>query len=407
MKSVFNLIKYNKSLLNKLDINIETIKDNYIFKYKINIIKNGIKFTSIILLGDIILFLLLLVYIILFYKKGKFNNKNLKIEYNEGYKNFIDYMDNYILITYLIIIFSEILLNIILLLCKIIALKGYIKLIFLLINFLIDLIHYSLYIFKFRYSKRILIINFYESTLVFYDVWIIFYLTSFIFTSLFFIIRKFLKHYKLDDNKSIILKQIKKIDIVDFEFPEAFENLTENIKKQLIFNKENIKKYRYKLNKKQIDLINKINDIREQNYIPSLKYSLVEQIPNFFINRKTELFFFSFKNIYKLSSHLYLFKYPKNNVKNLFKNKEILNIIKNDLLDTINIIEINNIEYICIYNNINNNIFKYNIKRYNNINNNIKIDINMTNINMPNSEDKLKYKTIQSSNSEISDKEFN
>ena len=78
MKPVLKLIKHNKSLLNKLNINI---KENYKYKIETKIEK----YFSIMLMfcpfsGQIISFILFLAYIIKFHVSGKFNENNLKDE---------------------------------------------------------------------------------------------------------------------------------------------------------------------------------------------------------------------------------------------------------------------------------------------------------------------------------------
>jgi len=60
--------------------------------------------------------------------------------------------------------------------------------------------------------------------------------------------------------------------------------------------------------------------------MPELKYEETEKLPNFIINKKTELIFFNKENIYKLSKNVYVFKYPKNEFKNNLNDKEIINI---------------------------------------------------------------------------------
>ena len=147
-----------------------------------------------------------------------------------------------------------------------------------------------------------------------------------------------------------------------------------------------MKKYKYKLNQNQINLIQNINDIRQQNNIPKLIYEENENLPDFIINKKTELIFYKNENIYKLSKNCYIFRYPKNEFKNNLNDKEIFNILTIEFLDRINIIEQDDIEFVSIYNNIyindinnpNNNINirlteKYNANTEDEINNTIKI----------------------------------
>ena len=202
----------------------------------------------------------------------------------------------------------------------------------------------------------------------------------------------------------MFLNQINRININDFELPSEFNNLNEKNKNEFIFNKNNIKKYEYKLNKNQIDLIKKLNHIRQQNNMPELKYEETEKLPNFKINKKKELIFFKKESIYKLSKFFYVFKYPKSEFKNNINNKDIINILTIDFLDRINIIEQDDKEFVSFYNH------KY-ISEINNSNNNINephinINIRMHDINCDNTEDELNNKSDNLFKAEISyDKE--
>ena len=105
------------------------------------------------------------------------------------------------------------------------------------------------------------------------------------------------------------------------------------------------------MNEDQINIINKINEIRNQYNIDTLKYCRRERLPEFILKDKTELFFYENANIFKLRQNLFILKCQKDEFLNLINNNEILNIITNDLLNRINIIEQNNLEFISIYNN--------------------------------------------------------
>ena len=102
-----------------------------------------------------------------------------------------------------------------------------------------------------------------------------------------------------DDKKLYILRQINGFDICDFELPSAFENLNDKDKIKIIFKKESMEKYEYKLDVAQLKLIDKINQLRRQNNIPEFQYN--EKFPEHIINSKTELFFYEEKDIYKFS----------------------------------------------------------------------------------------------------------
>ena len=363
IKSVLQLIKYNKSLMKKLDINNKRIfkKDEY--KYYVRIEKNGKECYYISLFKDIIFSLLLLIYIIIYFVKRKFNDTILKQGYNKRKKTFIDFMDNYILLVYFGFIIVSNFINFLFMIYKNIYIKRIFKTILLLFICFVDLTHYICYIIKFVYSKNILkedivknlkkkkninkeikkLIWFYD-----FDITIIVFLSLFMFFSL---IINFIAFNDIKDRKYLYLNQINRINIDEHMLPNGFENLNEKEKKEYVFKKENIKKYVCYLVENQRNFIDKINEIRKQKNIPSLIFELFQKLPDFIINEKTVLIFYPNKNIYKLDSFSYLFKFTKNEFENFINKTEVLNIITNDLLDRINIIEINNLEYVSIYKN--------------------------------------------------------
>ena len=153
------------------------------------------------------------------------------------------------------------------------------------------------------------------------------------------------------------------------------------------------------MNKNQINLIHKINDIRKENHIPLLKYYKIEKLPEFIINEKTQIIFNDNENLFKLSPNFYVFKYRVNEIQNFLNNNQIMNIITFEALKNINIIERNNLEFISIY---------YSINRSKNYNNIPRIHLNIeTNINIINAEDKLNEKSESLTVTEISDNEGN
>ena len=121
MKPIIKLVRYNKSLLNRLNINI---KENYNYKIITKLEKNICSlFIFCLLLIETIIFLLFLPYVIKFYISGKFNEKNLKDRYNLKIKTFIDFMDNYILFAYFLFTIISLIFLIIYFFCKSFALK--------------------------------------------------------------------------------------------------------------------------------------------------------------------------------------------------------------------------------------------------------------------------------------------
>ena len=392
----------------KLEFNFE---DNYKSELRTEIKKEekfnlGIGLISLVF--GIFSFITFLVYIIIFYVRGTFNIENLKQGYNKSKKKFVDFMNNYILLAYFGFNIARILIAIFLFLCKLIALKGYIKLRISIIIFIVDLTHLIAYIIKYSFTGKIIkeeikktldspwFYSFDTFMVGFISPQIIFIIINLIIIC-FDIYKKGLQGF--DDSQVFFLNNFKGINIIEFELPSETYNL--NNKNAQIFKKENVEKYKYSLNENQINLIRNINDIRRRNNnITLLNYVREENLPEFIINEKTELIFNGHKNIFKLSSSFYIFKYPKNEFQNLLNNSQILNIITIDELNEINIIEQNNIEFISVYKRNNGN----NINRNNNDINSprIQLDIN-TNINIITTEDKLNVNSERLSVSEITD----
>ena len=114
-------------------------------------------------------------------------------------------------------------------------------------------------------------------------------------------------------------------------------------------------RYKYTLSLSQYNLIIKINEIRQQHNIPKLKYDIVESIPDFIINKKVNLIFSLDIDIFKFKSNSYIFKYHKNEFEKLIDKAEIMSILTNDLLGRIIIIEQNDVEFIEIFSETNQN----------------------------------------------------
>ena len=385
IKSVLKLIKYNKNLINRLDINI---KYYYNFKFRMELYKqNGEYFLCLMIAHIIAVFIPYLIYIICFFAIGTFNDKNLLKEYNKKKKSYIDFMNNYILLGYLLIFIISYLLNILFNISKKIPLKGLHKAKNLSIFCLIDLSNFILHYFKFRYTAEILNEDIKDKTSVWFfsfDLALVCILSYFYFLEFGFLFYVWIENKHYDDSKRNILIELNGIKINIFGLSSEFDVLDEKSKNELIFKKENIEKYEYELNENQINIITKINDFRRNNNIPELKFSKNEKILYFMINPELQLVFNQNDNIYKISDNLYIFKYEKIELQNILNNIEIINIIKFDYLDNIYIIEQNNTEFICIYNDKfkNDNRIKIN-------NNNNKLNINIHHINIINTEDRL------------------
>ena len=123
MNSVFKLTEYNKSLMNKIDVNMKKFKDYYQYELYIKTNKKNICFNYLFLIKDIMIFILLMIYIICYIKNGKFS---LDIDYNEK-DVFVFIINDYILYIFFLIVFTFILVNILLMFHEAISLKGYHK----------------------------------------------------------------------------------------------------------------------------------------------------------------------------------------------------------------------------------------------------------------------------------------
>ena len=273
IKSVLKLIKYNKNLINRIDINI---KDYYNYKYKVKIEKNDkILFLGLMIIHIIFVFIPHLIYIICFFTIGTFNDKNLKEGYDKKKKSFVDFMDNYILLVYFLLIIISYILNILFNIYGIIYLKCFYKTAFFTIFYLVDLSHYILLIIKYSFTQKIMKeellkevsisnLNWFYHLDEFLKIFIpYFFLTPFIYLCAFSCCYN-------DDCRDLarvkrfgVLLEINGIKIKEFELASEFGGLDEKSKNEFVFKKANIEDYIYELNENQINTINKINDIRK------------------------------------------------------------------------------------------------------------------------------------------------
>ena len=387
MKSVFKLVAYNKNLLKKLDINI---KDYY--QYNIIKIVNPLLLLFVIVYSilEISIFICFVLYTIYILKEGRFNDKILKEGYNVQIKNFVDFMDNYFLVAYLVFIILKFLLLIFIFITNCIIGDLDIKIKIFVSLCLIEFLHYIMLIIKFCLAKNLInkeLLEAYKSDGKFLWYFSLDKLMIFLLPALIGSI-SITNYYIILVSSFIIppyLNQINKINIDEFELPEGFNKLNEKDKNKLIFKKENMEEYSYNLNFDQILLIGKLNDIRYQNHLRALEYHEEEKLPDFIKNIKTLLILFPNENIYKLSTNLYIFKYLKNEFQNHLNDREILNIITIDFLDRISILEQNDIEFISIYkNNLDNNRLNNRINERN-----VSIDIESQRIMNANTKDEL------------------
>ena len=172
-----------------------------------------------------------------------------------------------------------------------------------------------------------------------------------------FIIYKKYRFYKFSGSSvqvinKTILKKYKNITINDFELPKNFHQMNKQSKKIFILN--NAYKFQYKQSERHIDLIKLINEYRVKNNLDKLLYNEEEKIPEFLIKESAEVILFGYKNLFILSNRKYLFKYKIDELKKNFikRDSDILDIILNRNVNKISLIDIDNFEYILIYDSV-------------------------------------------------------
>ena len=141
---------------------------------------------------------------------------------------------------------------------------------------------------------------------------------------------------------------------MEYKLPSYFQSINK-LEKETFLTKH-AKEFSYRHSIKHIELIDLINKFRKKNNIPQLKYNLESKIPDFIIKEQYEMKIFKYKHFFQLSNKKYLFKYPINEFKKKFENKEqIVNILLLENLNQIMIIEKDDFEYVLIYKKL----FKY------------------------------------------------
>ena len=371
-KSFSSLIKYNKSLQKKLDINFKNYYFNNIYakRFETNGFNYILNLPNIIIKAIMLVFFL--IYIILFYVKGSFIDEIIKANCDKNKIKFIEIMNNS-LIGYLIFLLISILWYT-LCLSRIILFKVITKLRIFMLILLIDIFYYILLYIKYNFSKLIIFdiirkdqnYKFVDSWFINLDFLILTIIPIYYIAFIFFIFSEYKCNFdNLEDSNIITLNEFKGVKNCYFEIQSFSKYLNDKEINNLII--KNARNCKYRLNEDQIDLIKKINEIRRKNDIPLLKYDENERIPHCIINEVTEVVLYNEKNNFKLKNFLYLFRYKKNEFKNFIENDEVLRVINNDLLNKIKIIEQNDTEYILIYNtsSLNNKKKNLNIISYN------------------------------------------
>ena len=144
----------------------------------------------------------------------------------------------------------------------------------------------------------------------------------------------------------IIISEFRKFKVNEFILDPDLKS--KNIEEQIKIIKACC--FKYSLSQEQKELINLINNFREKNNCNLLEYNEDEDLNDYFkIVKRQRLY--NNENIISINKNKFLFIYPINEFKNQFlkKDKVILNLLKNGLLNKIFILEKQKNEYILVY----------------------------------------------------------
>ena len=359
---VLKIVKHNKSLQNKLEINLQNYQtfSNYQYiKRKITrtydprenecVEMGKIFFTSLI---TFIFFVYVFIYSILLVSLESFDNSNTKINYDKKALNIINRINSYLFLFIIFIIGSFFLL-----LCFILknsysdSLK--LKRIKFLMLIVIDLIYFTyecLIIWKLSLSYKIKK-NENDTTWFMTCDYIFIILNSLFILYMIFVTYLYYSEAgkKIEIFDKYILTRYKDIEIKGFLLPDNFHKMSSESKKKFIDN--NKSNFQFLLNHEQLDLISLINDFRERNNLEKFTIDWEKKLPNFILNESSEIMLFGYKNIFKLPNQNYLFKYKIGDFEKEFKNnkQDIINILLKSNLNRIIIINQNMTEFILVY----------------------------------------------------------
>ena len=356
-KTIYDLIKYNKDLQNKLGI-ISGRKIYLNYKY---ITGYRLEYLPCF---QMLTFIFILVYASIAAAKGTFDSYNTKTNFDKSKKEFIIKV-NYSLFGYTVFLVIQMAFFYLLAAkAKFKVNNSYFnKIYFLLFTIiyiffvLLDLSYYIIYCIKMNYAFKILRedLNTWKKYpwFISFDIFIIIILS---YQNIQNILSLFQFAEKKEDERIYFLKQFRDIKIEDYKLCGNFGNLDIIEKNNVILN--NSRSYIYKLTTEEVFIIYLINEIRNQYKAEKLAYSLEEKIPDLILNENEykEILFDECKNFFTISSNEYLFRDTKENFKKALEKKDpnILNIIIKKSLKKIIIIEKRNTEYILISGDTNN-----------------------------------------------------
>ena len=166
-------------------------------------------------------------------------------------------------------------------------------------------------------------------------IWIIIRSYHFSMFKQFEIVEKINKYY---------LKRYKNIYIKEYSLPNGFMKIN-----KIKYIRNRAMNFEYLHSKEDLNVIRSINNLRINNNLKALKVRT--NLPLDIINEPTKFIIYNYENIFHISDNKYLLKYKLGSFNFDFKNKnkEIMNILLNNKINTINIITQGKIQYILLY----------------------------------------------------------
>ena len=387
---ILKLIKYNKKIQNELGIKLENYKNNlnnpkyiiqkeidyedrdfYHFHYKKPEEFNGeaeLGLFGLIFCSTFIYFIYILVYSLLLFFKNSFNENNtLKEKYKEKSNTIHNInLSLFGLILYIIIGF---ILFIILLLCENDnnnykrdwrnIIKIILKILLILYNLIIILFE-ILIIWKLILSYEIIKGNIIWCMIMDYIFLIFnFIYILFILYMTYLYIYYYIIHYDeyfYFNNITYSITSLNNIKIKKFKVSEDFIEMAENEKKKFLLDNYNNMEYMNSVEEK--NLINLINEFREKNNLPKFLVNNSFKLPNYIIKQPSEIMINPQQNLFEKSNKKYLFRYPIGEFEKNFNNEnpDIISVLLNKNLNSLQIITKDNIEFIYVYQKSLNNI---------------------------------------------------
>jgi len=354
---ILKLIKYNKSMQNRLQITREIFIDNsdlprYEYEFRSKMVKEIRKKGRLISDNEEkkctlicnsccsgIILLYLLIYSILLIILDLFDESNTIENYDQDSLDKIDFLNKSLFILAGIIVLSYFINTFFV--CRgcryDYGCKKYLKIILIFFFPMVHIIFEGLIIWKLVLSYNVKS----DST-----TWFI--VMDYIFISIHFIYILYLCFgvfwfcLELGNNISkqseFILISYNKMKIRHFKLPEEFE--TYNKTKRKIYISENIYDFVYDISNEQIELINLMNLYRENLGIQKYFFKKIPNIPLNMLKIPSEAIFFDYKNIFKIDDNKYILKYPVGELRKklIVRSNEIMDIISKDKMNNIHII---------------------------------------------------------------------